>query len=100
MVLEICGMISPMWKQRWFHILVLVLVILAGAFFWLVMESDPLGEKPFTLDIAAIRHLANSMPGEKPSEIRVERIASFTFPAAAMMAGDSWTKQTLPASSY
>ncbi len=89
-----------MWKRRWFHVLILALVFIGGAFYWLVMESDPLGEKPFSLDIAAIRHLANSMPGDKPSEIRVERIASFTFPAAAIMAGDSWTQQTLPANSY
>jgi glyoxylase-like metal-dependent hydrolase (beta-lactamase superfamily II) len=75
-------------------------VILAGALWWLVLESDLPTDRNFTLDIAELRQLANSMPGDKPAEIRVEQIASFHFPAAALMAGDSWTMQTMPASAY
>jgi glyoxylase-like metal-dependent hydrolase (beta-lactamase superfamily II) len=93
-------MMEPMWKRPWFKILVLVLVILAGAFWWLVLESDLPTDRNFTLDIAELRQLANSMPGSKPTEIRVEQVASFRFPAAALMAGDSWTMQSMPASSY
>ena len=88
-----------MWKSRWFKILVVVLVILAGAYWWLVINSEPASSQ-FSLDIAEMRHLANSLPGDKPTEIRTEQIASFRFPAAALMAGDSWTMQSMPASSY
>jgi glyoxylase-like metal-dependent hydrolase (beta-lactamase superfamily II) len=88
-----------MWKSRWFKILVVVLVILAGAYWWLIVNSEPPSSE-FTLDIAEMRHLANSLPGDKPAEIRTEQIASFRFPAAALMAGDSWTMQSMPASSY
>src|SRR5208282_3459564 len=89
-----------MWKRRWFRILLAVLVILGGAYWWLVMESHVPSGGQFTLDIPEIRRLANSLPGDKPTEIRVEQIASFRFPAAALMAGDSWTMQSMPASAY
>ena len=77
-----------MW--RWIGIvLAVLLVIAAGAYWWLILES---GTPPttYTLDIKEIRRLADSLPADKVAEIRVEHVAPFSFPGHAVMAGDGW----------
>lgn len=41
----------------------------------------------YTLDMVKIREAASSMPGDKPKEIRVERVSSASFPEALVVAG-------------
>ena len=83
-------------KLAW---LVAIFAILAAAYFWFAVESHvPSGH--YALDIAELRQLANSIPGPKPHEIRVERVATFPFPGAAIMAGGSWKSESGPAASY
>src|SRR5690349_16793888 len=77
-----------MW--RWIGIVFAVLlVIAAGAYWWLVLES---GTPPggYALDIKEIRRLADSLPADKVAEIRVEHVAPFSFPGNAVMAGQGW----------
>jgi glyoxylase-like metal-dependent hydrolase (beta-lactamase superfamily II) len=47
-----------------------------------------------------LRALADEMPGPKPSEIRVEKVAGFVVPATASVAGDGWNLQQMHAFSY
>jgi glyoxylase-like metal-dependent hydrolase (beta-lactamase superfamily II) len=83
-------------KLRWIAILA---VALAGAYYWFAVESHlPAGR--YSIDAAELRRLANSIPGPKPHTIRAERVATFQFPAAAVMAGASWKMETAPAVSY
>src|SRR5689334_17900352 len=77
-----------MW--RWIGIVFAVLlVIAAGAYWWLILES---GTPPstYTLDIKEIRRLADSLPGDKVAEIRVEHVAPFSFAGNVVLAGDGW----------
>jgi glyoxylase-like metal-dependent hydrolase (beta-lactamase superfamily II) len=74
--------------------------LLAGAYYWLIVESHVPGDARFSLDIAEVRRLANDTPGEKPSRIEVERVAAFEFPATAVVAGDGWGKTALAVFSY
>lgn len=74
--------------------------ILGAAYYWLIVESHPPSDARFDLDIAAIRRLAASMPGDLPAAIEVERVAEFRFPATAVVAGDGWRELELPVYSY
>ena len=78
----------------------LVIVIIAAAYYWFFVESHVPASGSYSLDIGEIRRLANSIPGPKPQSIHVEQVAAFTFPAAAIMAGESWNNETAPAVSY
>jgi hypothetical protein len=46
----------------------------------------------YDLDIARLRSLAASMPGNKPSEIRVEDVTGSEFSRAVACPGESWDK--------
>ncbi len=76
------------------------IAVLGVTYYWLFVESHVPAGEPFPIDIAEVRQLANSLPGAKPKAIRVEQVATFTFPSAAIMAGDSWRTETAQAVSY
>jgi len=76
-----------------------LLVIVAGAYYWELGES-PAPQGRFELDMSEVRRLAGSMPGSKAVEIRVEHVADFRAPATAMVAGDGWHLETMWALSY
>lgn len=85
---------------KWTLGTLLVLIAAGGAaYYWLLVESS-LPEGEFALDIAEIRRLASSQSGPKPYEIRAEHVATFTFPAAAVVAGDGFASALLPVYSY
>lgn len=89
------------WIRRGAIVLALLLLVAGGAYYWLIAESHvPGGGERFSVDLAEVRRLADSLPGEKPKAIGVEQIAVFHFPAAAVMAGDGWTRHELPVFSY
>lgn len=75
-------------------------VLVAVAYYWLIVESSVPAGARFALDIAELRRLANSMAGDKPSAIESERIAAFEFPATAVVAGDGWSTTELAAFAY
>ncbi len=85
---------------RWLgYAFLLLLVIGAGAYYWLFVDSRvPLGS--FPIDMAEVRKLADTIAGDKPSEIRVERIASFSFPFTAAVAGAGWDAVEVPVYTY
>jgi hypothetical protein len=49
---------------RW----VLVLVLLAGGYYWLVLDSRMPEDASYAFDINEVRKLADSVPGAKPMQ--------------------------------
>jgi glyoxylase-like metal-dependent hydrolase (beta-lactamase superfamily II) len=90
---------------RWLKIsLTLVIVLLAagaGAYYWFIGDgAPPSTNTPYALDLAAVRAKADELPGGKASEVRVEKVAAFNFPAVASVAGDGWDMVPMAAYSY
>ncbi|MFM9864384.1 MAG: MBL fold metallo-hydrolase [Micropepsaceae bacterium] len=87
---------------RWFGYIILTLVALgAAAYYWLIVDaSGPWGGNAYAIDLAEVRSLANSIRNDKPTEIRLERIAAFKMPFTAMVAGESWAEIDAPVYSY
>jgi glyoxylase-like metal-dependent hydrolase (beta-lactamase superfamily II) len=73
---------------------------LLAAYYWLIVESHMPSSAHYNLDIAEVRRLAASLPGDLPKQIEVERVAEFRFPATAVVAGDGWQSTELPVYSY
>src|SRR6266481_3486808 len=87
------------WTRRVLIALGVLLALAGGAYYWLFLESGA-PSSPFALDMAKVRRLAESMPGEKAREIRVERIERGSFPATAVVAGDGWSPTPMVMFSY
>ncbi|MBP6014373.1 MAG: MBL fold metallo-hydrolase [Alphaproteobacteria bacterium] len=86
---------------RWLGYIFLTLVVLAaGAYYWLIVENHLPSNGSYAIDMAEVRRLADSLPGDKPTEVRVETVASVDFPKAAIMTGDTWDQDSMPMSSY
>lgn len=86
-------------KSRKLKAALVLLALAAPAYWWLLVESGtPSGA--FTLDLAELRRLGETMPGQKPTLIRVEQVAEFEFPGHAVLAGSGWGTQKLPVFSY
>lgn len=75
-------------------------VLLAGAYYYLIVENHTPNACAFQIDIAKVRELAASIPGEKASELRVERIARFSMPGAILVTGHSWASEAMPVYAY
>jgi len=88
------------WLRRLFYLVVILVLIGAPAYYWLIVESHMPSEGSYSIDMAEVRRLADSLPGDKPTEIRVETVAHFSFPKTAVVAGDSWETTDMPVSSY
>lgn len=77
------------------------LVALAGStYYWLIIESHMPSTGSYAIDLAEVRRLASSVPGDLPDDIRVETVGTITFPGTAVVAGDGWEGTALPVSSF
>src|SRR5262245_8562235 len=89
------------WLKITLTIVALLVVAGGGAYYWLFGDGNtPAGIKPFDFDIGGVRAAADEMPGGKASDIRVEKVASFTFPATATVGGEGWNSVPMGAYSY
>lgn len=80
---------------------ILIFVLALGLPAWiLLVEHSPAPRESYPLDIATLRQLAGSLPGDKPVAIRVEHIMDFTFAEAMVMAGEPWKGTAIPIYSY
>lgn len=86
-------------KRSLITLAVLLLLAMPGYYF-LVLQSPTPNAPGYTLDIDSARQLANALPGEKPSEIRVEHVATLRFAEAMVMAGEPWQGTPIPVYSY
>lgn len=87
------------WTRRVLITLGVIAVVGAGAYWWLILESGT-PSRSYAIDISEVRRLADSIPGDKAREIRVEHVGDFTFPATAVVAGDGWDKSAMTVFSY
>jgi glyoxylase-like metal-dependent hydrolase (beta-lactamase superfamily II) len=81
---------------RW----VLILAVLAGGYYWMVVDSRMPADASYPLDMTEVRKLADSLPGVKPMQVRFEKVMSFTFPWAMAVAGDDWSGVEIPIYSF
>ncbi|MBI1210023.1 MAG: MBL fold metallo-hydrolase [Alphaproteobacteria bacterium] len=88
------------WPQRILITLGVLAVIGGAAYYWLIVDSSGPSGGSYSIDMAEVRRLADSIPGDKVQEIHVEHVASFTFPATAIVAGDGWDTKDVPVQSY
>jgi len=77
-----------------------LLVFIAALYWWFAVDGRMPADADYPLDLAELRRLGDAVPGDKPREIRYEKVSAFAFPAAMIMAGDPWTEQLLPAYAY
>jgi glyoxylase-like metal-dependent hydrolase (beta-lactamase superfamily II) len=91
----------PRWLTITLTIVLLLLVVGGGAYYWYIGDGNPpAGVEPFGFDVDAVRGKADELPGGKASEVRVEKVASFSFPEVAAVGGDGWAALPLGAYSY
>lgn len=88
------------WKRVALIILAAVAVIGGGGYYWFIVESHAPADGHFALDMEEIRRLADEKPGGKAVEIDAEKVASFSFPLTAVIAGGGWKKVEMPVYSY
>ena len=81
------------------RVLMIILVIGIPGYYALAIYS-PAATNDYALDIIKIRELANSLPGDKPVEVRYENVTALQFASAMIMAGDPWQKSLMPVYSY
>lgn len=91
----------PRWLRRTLVVLGTIVVIGAVAYWYFVGDGAPPATLPaFSLDMAAVRAKAEELPGGKATDIRVETVAGFDFPAVAAVGGDGWNINKMGAFSY
>src|SRR5215472_6776227 len=88
------------WMRRVLIALGIIAVIGGAAYYWFIVDSSAPSGGRYAIDMAEVRKLAASIPGDKASEVRVERVADFSFPATAAVAGDGWKTLPVPVQSY
>jgi glyoxylase-like metal-dependent hydrolase (beta-lactamase superfamily II) len=85
------------WLKWTLRVLAALIVIGAGGYWYLLMESGS-PQYAYKIDMDEVRRLAASTPGDRPSDIRVEQVAVLFPPAVAITAGDGW--ETVPMEVY
>jgi glyoxylase-like metal-dependent hydrolase (beta-lactamase superfamily II) len=86
-------------RRRW-KLALILLLILAPAYYFAVMHSPRADQSTYSIDIAAVRALADSLSGDKPSDIRFENVMAFEFAQAMVVAGDPWRGTPIPIYAY
>ncbi|PZR08069.1 MAG: MBL fold metallo-hydrolase [Archangium gephyra] len=76
-------------------LVVVALLIIAVPSYWYLTARNGEPAGTFDLDLTELRRLANEQPGEKPTEVRAEFIATLQFPERAILAGSSWEPRNL-----
>src|SRR5690242_17796954 len=91
----------PRWLRITLTVVGLLLVAGGGAYWWFIGDGNPPASvRPYGFDLAAVRARAGELPGEKASDVRVEKVATFNFPAVAAVGGDGWATTPMAAFSY
>ncbi|MEO6015536.1 MAG: MBL fold metallo-hydrolase [Devosia sp.] len=91
----------PRWLRMTLIVVALLLIAGGGAYYWYVGDGNPPSDlKTYALDMNAVRAKADELPGGKATDVRVERVANFDFPAVASVGGDGWNMEPMAAFSY
>lgn len=91
----------PRWMKVTGAILVLLVAVAGAGYYWYIADgAPPSGLAPYAFDLAEVRAKADELPGGKATEVHVETVARFDFPAVASVAGDGWNMVPMAAFSY
>lgn len=67
--------------SKWSKRLIIALVVLVASggagYYWLFVDSSPPSSGAYAIDMAEVRRLASSIPGDKVTEIRNEHVATY-----------------------
>jgi glyoxylase-like metal-dependent hydrolase (beta-lactamase superfamily II) len=91
--------VNPPRRRRWPKVLGVIAVLLVPAYWWLFIQV-PGPDGSWTLDLAEVRRLAGTLEGDKPTELRVERVGEFKFPYAVIHTGGSWSLRPMTMFAY
>ncbi len=86
-------------RKRLLMALGLLLGLAIPAYWWFFLEDHP-PEGSYAIDLDQVRRLASSIPGDKPTEVRFEKITGFHFPKIATLAGASWSPTDMTVYAY
>jgi glyoxylase-like metal-dependent hydrolase (beta-lactamase superfamily II) len=86
---------------KWVGYTALALIIISiPAYWWLAVESHVPSSAHYSIDIAAVRRLADASVVDLPVAIRVETIGHLLAPEAFVIAGGGWRNLDMPVSAY
>ena len=86
---------------KWLGYIVLVLIVISiPAYWWLAMESHTPSSAHYSIDMVAVRRLADAGVVDLPVAIRVETIGHLLVPEAFAIAGGRWQNLDMPVSAY
>ena len=86
---------------KWLGYTLLVLIIISiPAYWWLAMESHIPSSAHYSIDMTAVRRLADAGVVDLPVGIRVETIGHLLVPEAFAIAGGRWQNLDMPVSAY
>ncbi len=74
--------------------------VLGATYYYLLVQCPAPIVGLFTIDMAEVRRLADSIPGPKAQTAHVEHVATFSFPAVVVTAGDGWGLLPIQVFSY
>ncbi|HEV7734392.1 MAG TPA: MBL fold metallo-hydrolase [Candidatus Binatia bacterium] len=78
---------------RWLRVVLAIVVVLgvvgAGAWLWLTARTPVPETTSFVLDLAEVRRLAASLPGDRATRVNNEQVAVASLPRGAVFAGQS-----------
>lgn len=87
------------WARRILIALVVLAALGAGAYYWFFVQNGT-PSTAYAIDIAEVRRLADSLPGDKAKDIRDEEVAPFSFRRAIVVAGDGWDSLPMAVFAY
>jgi len=82
------------------YIVLGLIIISIPAYWWLAMESHLPSSAHYSIDMTAVRRLADADVVDLPVAIRVETIGHLLVPATFAIAGGGWQKLDMPVSAY
>lgn len=75
---------------RMMKALVPILILFTGLIYWFLFDGRLTDTSDYSSDMVQIRQLADSMEGDKPTEIQVEKVAQFYFFQTLSRAGSGF----------
>ncbi|MFN4355689.1 MBL fold metallo-hydrolase [Parvibaculum sp.] len=90
----------PKWLKVVLGAIGVLLVVGGAAYYWFIVESTMPSDAEYAFDIGEVRRAVAAVPGDKPRSVEVEWVASFSFPATAIVAGDGWSSREMPVYSF
>jgi glyoxylase-like metal-dependent hydrolase (beta-lactamase superfamily II) len=86
---------------KWLAYTVLGLIIISiPAYWWLAIESHTPSSAHYSIDLTAVRRLADAGAVDLPVAIRVETIGHLLAPETFVIAGGGWQNLDMPVSVY